>query len=850
MRQALNGITVIELAEGVAGTYCGKLFADLGATVVKVEPPTGGRLRHQPSTRHGPDGHFRGGALLHLNTNKRSIVVDAHDTAGRAKLRQLLERAHLVIEESGGDDPASGLLESFEIRWDELHEQYPALCAVHISGFGLTGPYAGYRWADIVVQAVSGALLLQGRSDQDPLRLPGQLGLCFVGNTAALGALAAVVLAERTGEGSLVDVAAVEAMATIPMRQATLLAYSYRGGRADQQGLVASSDTLIPTGVYPCADGYMALMSTPQQLKEMLDVLDNDDLRAAFARPDAFERPETKEAVDLALYPWLLSHTRAEATAAAQKAGWPLAGVNSPAESLAADHLHQRGFWVHTDDPAAGTIDLPGPPYRFAEGGWALRRLSPSLGEGNPEIDEVLNAPSAQVGTSEPAPLRHLGAGPLPRRLGPNTLPLEGIRVLDLTTVWSGPYATMFLADLGAEVIRVENPWVLPPTTKGYTARPTTTNLGFLGSMYGEAAPGRPDRPWNRHAMNNSLARNKFSVSIDTRRPEGKELLFALAERCDVFIENFKATGLDHMGIYTNELQARNPRLVIVRMPPAGLSGEWSGYTGFGAQFDGLTGMLWLCGHRGTDLTQAQATTYMDAASGPGAAFAVLAALRYRAATGRGQLVEFPQSENILNHLGDVFVDLQLGIEPERFGNRDRFRAPQGLYRCQGEHRWLAISVGTDSQWQALAAAIGRPELASDPRFVDAASRHANHDEVDKLIEEWTTRQPLLEAFHMLQRAGVPAGPLLDDEGFVNDPHLKARAWLQPLESFDVGTHLHAGLAFKGVPQAWWRGSPTLGEDNEYVYKEILGVSDEELARYAAEKILATDYLDPTGVPY
>jgi crotonobetainyl-CoA:carnitine CoA-transferase CaiB-like acyl-CoA transferase len=350
--------------------------------------------------------------------------------------------------------------------------------------------------------------------------------------------------------------------------------------------------------------------------------------------------------------------------------------------------------------------------------------------------------------------------------------------------------------------------------------------------------------------MNNSLARNKLSCTIDTRRPEGRELLLRLAERSDVFIDNFKAGGLARMGMHAGELRARNPRLIMVGMPPTGTAGEWSGYKGFGAQFDGLTGMLWLCGHRDSSLTTTPGTTYMDAASGPGAAFATLAALRYRNRTGRGQSVEFDQSENILNHLGDVFVDCELGVAPRRWGNRDPWRAPQGLYRCRGEQQWLAISVGDDGAWRALAAAMGRGELGEDRRFIDAAARQEHHDELDAIIGAWTATQPLLHAFHSLQAVGVPAGPLLDDVMLAADPHFRARQWQRPLHSLDVGTHLHPGPPFRGVPQAWRRGSPVLGEDNEYVYKDVLGVSDEEFARYREERILADDYLTPGGQPY
>ncbi|HLN18069.1 MAG TPA: CoA transferase [Acidimicrobiales bacterium] len=833
MRQLLSGINVVELAEGVAGSYCGKLFADLGADVVKVEPPSGDELRHRESAVRGPDALFRGGAFLHLNTNKRSMVIDASTVAGRETLARLLVRSHLLIETTG-----RGRHDNWGLTWNSLHAWSPRLSLVRLSGFGATGPYADYLWDDLIAQAVSNSLLL-GDTDEGPVRLPGHLGLCFVGNMAALGGLAAVLEAEATGEGSFVDCSATEALATFPPRQATMLAHQYRHG-APGPTLFAARESLIPGGVHPCADGYMAMMSTPQQLDEMLEVLDDDNLRAAFSRPDAFERGDTKEAIDAALYPWLLARTRAEATAAAQLVGWPLAGVNSPFEVLAADHLRQRGFWVHADDPGAGSIDLPGPPCRFAEGGWSIRRLAPSLGEQTAEVGAELEAAGSEL-SSELVGVSSVGS-PRP--------PLSGIRIVDMTTVWSGPYATMLLADLGAEVIRVENPWVLPPTTKGYQARPTLSNPGFLASLYGPGLADRPDRPWNRHAMNNSLARNKLSCTIDTRRTEGHELLMRLVERSDVFIENFKASGLADIGIQTSELQARNPRLIIVRMPPTGTTGDWCGYTGFGAQFDGLSSMLWLCGHRGSDLTTTPGTTYMDAASGPGAAFATIAALRYRTSTDRGQLIEFAQIENIVNHLGDILVDCQLGVAPQRWGNRDPWRAPQGLYPCRGENDWLAISVGDDEAWRAFAAVLGRGDLAGDPRFADLAGRQRHHDELDAIIAAWTADRSSIEGFHALQGAGVAAGPLLDEASFANDPHFRDRQWQRPLPSSDVGTHLHPGLPYRGVPQAWRRGSPVLGEDNEYVYQQLLGVSDEDFERYRREKILAEDYLDPSGEPY
>jgi crotonobetainyl-CoA:carnitine CoA-transferase CaiB-like acyl-CoA transferase len=562
----------------------------------------------------------------------------------------------------------------------------------------------------------------------------------------------------------------------------------------------------------------------------MLSVLDDDALREAFTSPDAFMRPETKELLDSALYPWLFEHTRAEGPAAAQAAGWPFAGVYSPAEVLEADHLYQRGFWTECDDPTVGPVLLPGPPYRHAEGGWRLHRAAPELPSGaEPEVG-VRVARTA----SEPT-----GAG---RADEP---PLRGIRVLDFTTVWSGPYLTQLLADLGAEVIRVENPSVFPPTTKGYLPRPPDTMLlGSLLSMYAPAANGQADRPYNRHAMYNSVSRNKLSCTLDPRRPEGHELLMRLVEQSDVFVENLKTSTLHQIGIRESEMLDRNPRMLVLRIPPAGLTGDWADYTGFGAQFDGLSGFAHLVGHHDIAMVETPSTMYMDAATGPAGAFAVLAALHYRAAVGRGQLIELAQIENVINQMGDAFLEVQLGGEPHRVGNRDPEMAPQGVYPCRGEERWLAITARDDDEWTALARTIGREDLLTDDRFATTAGRYAHHDELDRVVIEWTTGQDLMDAFHALQRAGVTAGPQFDEAMLASDPHVAARGWIRKLASRDVGSYPHIGHAFQGVPQRWDRGAPVLGEDNDYVYRDVIGLDDDEYRRFVDAKIIVDDYLD------
>jgi crotonobetainyl-CoA:carnitine CoA-transferase CaiB-like acyl-CoA transferase len=373
--------------------------------------------------------------------------------------------------------------------------------------------------------------------------------------------------------------------------------------------------------------------------------------------------------------------------------------------------------------------------------------------------------------------------------------------------------------------------------------------LGALAKLYGPVAAGQADRPYNRHAMNNAVSRGKRSCTLDVRVPEQRQLFMRLVAASDVFVENLKSTTLHQMGLHESELLDVNPRLIVLRLPPAGLSGDWAHYTGFGGQFDGLTSLAALLGHRGTGLMESPSTQHMDSVTGPAGGFAVLAALHYRAATGRGQVIELAQSENVLTELGDVFVNLQIGVEPERLGNRDRRRAPQGIYPC-ADGRWVALTVTDDDAWRGLTTALGRADLAADARLADVAGRQAAHDELDDAIAEWATTRTAYDAFRVLQGSGVAAAPCVDDAMLAEDPHVVSREWIRPLASRDVGTFPHLGHTFRGIPLAWERGAPALGEDNEYVFKEIVGLDDAEYARLVDEQVATEDYLDPDGNPY
>ena len=425
------------------------------------------------------------------------------------------------------------------------------------------------------------------------------------------------------------------------------------------------------------------------------------------------------------------------------------------------------------------------------------------------------------------------------------------MRVLDLTVVWAGPAVTMHLADLGAEVIRVDNPFVFPTATRGGTPRPPKDLVPELGPLasYPDMDPGA--RPWNRHGMFAAHARNKLSCTLDIRTDLGREAFFRLVERSDVFVENNSVGVIDKLGIGSEEMHARNPRLVVLRMPPMGLVGTYSAWLGFGAHFEALCGMSALRGYPDEDPDTITPVFHMDPASGTAGALAVLLALRRREASGRGELVELPQSENMLQHVGEYLVDAaRTGRRHGSPGNRHASRAPQGCYRCAGEDRWAVISVGTDDEWLGLVAAMGRPPWADDERFATGDGRQRHHDDIDAGISAWTSGLSPREVFEAGQAHGVPCGPVHDEADLLADPHLAARRFFRPQGSADLGT-----WQFPGHPWRWdgpaMRFGPInrLGADNEYVLRDVAGLDDAAYQALVDAGQISLDYLAPDGTP-
>jgi crotonobetainyl-CoA:carnitine CoA-transferase CaiB-like acyl-CoA transferase len=421
-----------------------------------------------------------------------------------------------------------------------------------------------------------------------------------------------------------------------------------------------------------------------------------------------------------------------------------------------------------------------------------------------------------------------------------------------MTVVWAGPYATCMLGDLGAEIVRVDNPYIFPSATRGVLPRPPKEIIENIGGIFGGYPDGEPgDRPWNRMALFNAHARNKRSVTLDLRKDAGREAFLRLAETCDVMVENNSVDLLDKLGIGWEALHARNPALILLRMPSVGLTGPYRSYLGFGVNFEGLCGLTAIRGYDDVDLSEGETVFHMDAASGSAGAFAVLAALRRRDETGVGELIELSQSENMLNHIGELLIDAErTGAEHQPLGNRHHSFAPQGVYRCQGDDRWIAISVTDDDAWIGLGRAAGDPPWSADERFATAAGRREHHDELDGLISAWTEHHRDQDLFQACQHHGVAAAPVLTESDAMADPHLDQRGMFRENGNDEVGLHPHPAHLWRwDGPDLAWGPLPVLGGDNELVFKQWVGLSDDEYADLADGGHLSLDYLDPEGNP-
>lgn len=413
-------------------------------------------------------------------------------------------------------------------------------------------------------------------------------------------------------------------------------------------------------------------------------------------------------------------------------------------------------------------------------------------------------------------------------------LPLQGIRVLDLGMFWAGPYAGRLLADMGAEVIKVEGP-----------RRPDPVRIVPRGLFpNGE----RGAHPWNRSGMVNERNRNKLGIALDLVHPRGKALFKDLVAISDVVIENFSARVMSRLGIDYAVLQAVNPRLVMVSIASQGLSGPERDYVSIDPILQALSGLASMTGPPGE--VPKIIALFSDPLAAVLATGGALAGLLARQRSGQGVHIDCSQREMLATAIGAALMDYTMnGRVATTHGNDDPHSIIQGCFPCQGERGWVTLSIRTEDEWQRLCGVLGQPAWTQAPPVADPVQRRQYRQEIASALAEWTSGQSKYAVSQQLQAAGLAAGPVLSARELFQDAHLRARGFFETCTHPEAGTHDYYSrpMQFSRTPLHNNRPAPCFGEHNRYVFGELLGLSDATIAELFQEEILSEQPLVPMG---
>ncbi|NQX87576.1 MAG: CoA transferase [Halioglobus sp.] len=786
----LTDLRVIDFSDSIAGSYASKLLADAGAQIIKVEPEHGDAMRRW-SEQYFRTGELHGsddGALFHfLNTSKHSIIGEIGDPT----VSELLAGADIVI-----NNFPPGALDV-----EQFCRDYPAVVLLSITPWGHSGPYRDRPSTEFILQAESGSLSLRGLREQPPVMAGGRITEWVGGTYAAVAALAAVRTARHCGLGDHIDFSLLEVMNIAGTSYADLTASL--AGRPEIKGAVRTVE--VPS-IEPTKDGWVGFnTNSNQQYTDFLVLIERTDLLADEALANMFVRSARMDEWNGIVREWTQQKTTAEIVEAAALLRIPVAPVNNGATVLQHEHFLARGVFV--DNPSGG-FKQPRPPYSLNGQPPGILRKAPALGEHNGSI-----APRASRMRGEVS--------------GSVDLPLAGIRVLDATAWWAGPSATQMLAHLGAEVIHLE-------------AIQRPDGMRMMGGRFMHKAQW-----WEYSGMYLGANTNKQGLTLDLDQKEGVATAKALIAQCDVFVENYSPRVIEKFGLGWDTVRTLNPRTSLVRMPAFGLDGPWRDHVGFAQTMEQITGMAWLTGFE-DDQPRIQRGP-CDPLAGMHAAFATLVALEEREKTGKGSFLECPMVEGALNAAAEQVVEYSAyGNVMQREGNRCAQAAPQGLYPCQGHsleaEQWLALSVETETQWQALRHYLGNPARLAEHQYQTRPGRIRHHQELDELLARLFEERPLKDTVEGLAACGVPAGCVRPGVATFDHPQLQARGFYERVAHPVVGEHYCVTTPFTSRHVGSWirRPAPMIGEDNHAVLRSVLGYSDAEIDRLEQMEVIGT----------
>ena len=768
----LSHLRVLEIGTLPAAAYCARLLADLGADAIKLEPPEG-----DPARRTGPAIGEDSAWFGFLNYGKRTATGDE---------AALMAAADICIDSRPGPQPAPP----------------PGLVHIDVSWFGRTGPYASHAGTDAVCRALAGLVQLVGPEEGPPVAAPDHQAAIIGGLSACIAALGAILARASGDDGRTLELSVHEACIALAEYQA---AEATIAGWTDARLGINRFQPTFPLGIYPAKDDWVGItLITPAQWRDFCLLVGLPDLAEAPGLILGMERLPRAAELEAAFMPLLLERTAAEWFALGLQHRLPIVPVPSMAELVAHEPFRTRRAVVPI---AFGSTVAhgPGAPLGLSH--------TPTTGGGT--------VPPIATG---PAEFRPRAQQPAARRRAPG-LPLRGMRVIDLTMGWAGPLATRTLADLGADVVKIEacqyTDW-----WRGVDTRP-------------EALATRKHERTGRFVVMN---RNKRGITLDLTAPEGVAIVRRLVADADAVVENYSTGVLPKFGLSYAHLHAVNPGLVMASMSAYGATGPWRECRAYGSTLEHGSGLPRLVGEPDAPPTMGH-LAFGDAIGGLNATVALMAALLHRKRTGEGQHIDLSQIECMLPFTAVPMLLQSTGTPPARTGNRHPGQAPHGVFPCAGADRWVLVAVAEDAHWPGLCRAIGRPDLLADPALRTLPGRQAHAAQIERAIAAWTRQQSPAEAMAALQAQGVPAGAVISPGALHEDRHLIERGFWQWRTRAEVGRHPQASLPFReaAVPYPVRWPAPTLGQHTEAVLAGLLGMTPAEIAALAAAGIIGTE---------
>jgi crotonobetainyl-CoA:carnitine CoA-transferase CaiB-like acyl-CoA transferase len=800
----LEGLRVVEIGTGDAVSYCGKQFADFGADVIKVEPPGGDPSRALGVLVDAGAGRRESAHFAWLNTNKRSVTADLAKDADVERIRALLKTADLLLDGRQPDE-----IKASRLSHDDLRKTDPGLAITAISWFGDSGPYSTYQPTEAVVRSLAGMVKLIGAVEGPPMLGRDGQAAVFGGLTAFIPSVAALYSRENGARRYRTSV--YEALLQVTEFD-TAIALEFGFSR------VRSGINIFgrgyPSGTWDTADGILGVtVATPAQWTGFCQIIGRPELSLETKYSKGLDRFIHAAELKQIFAPILKTRTANEWFELGIEYRVPLAVVPNMRELLAQSFHRERGSF--------GTIKIGKAEFEGPVLPQTLLRTPPKP-----------NGPTPLAGEHDAAPLPPRTRVAKGATAADAALPLKGVRIVDLTMGWAGPSATRQLADLGADVIKVESVQY-PDWFRGTDTRP----------------PYHEERTYEKTHWIQVMNRNKRGITLDLTSQEGRSLLTRLLQQANAVIDNYAADVLPRLGFDPAAMLKINPKLVVVTMPAFGMTGPWRNGRAYGSTLEQASGLPTVQGFE-HDPPSMSHIAYGDPIGGLNGATSLLLGLMHQKNTGEGQHVDLSQVQCMLPMAAPSIVEQSAtGTTAPRIGNRHPHHVPQGCFPAMGEDQWITISVRNDDDWQALCKTMRRPDLAADPQLKTVHGRRQHEEMIEAEIIRWTSIVRADSAMVKLQAAGVPAGIAKLPMDLAHDPHLLATGHWQSVDKVFVGPHLlplnsyREGDAEKPSPVRSL--APTLGRDNHEVLREVLGLSDAELKALEERDIIGTVALPP-----